>query len=148
MVMVKKYETDEERLAARRETVRRYNHSEKGKANEARRNKEKARAVYAKYRQGPGYAAAQERRRIKDQAAGWPIQTAKRRWLRSNDPDRVNAWTAVRWAMLLGVLVRPETCERCSAERRLHAHHHNGYTREHWIDVQWLCSPCHRTVHR
>jgi len=149
MVMSKqKYFTDEERLAARREAVRRYNHSEKGKANEARRNHEKQLVVYARYRTTEGYATAQERRRVKDQANGWPIQTRQRKWLRANEPDKVNAWMAVRWAQILGLLTCPPECERCGSPKRLHAHHHNGYDRDHWLDVQWLCSPCHRTIHR
>ena len=149
MVMVKKYETDEERLAARRAAVIRYNHSEKGKASQRRREgTEVAKARYARYRQTDKYAAAQERKRIKDRLAGWPIQTERRRWLRANSPDMVNAWMAVRWALVFGLLVRPDGCERCGAVKRLHAHHHKGYERDHWIDVQWLCSPCHRFVHR
>jgi G3E family GTPase len=148
MVMAKTYATDEERLAARRETVRRYNHSAKGKATEARRDPEKARAAWARYRETDKYAAAQERRRVKEQAAGWPKQLAHRRAVRAVSPERVQAWIAVRWALEFGLLVRPDACGRCGAERRLHAHHHNGYDRDHWIDVLWLCSPCHRTVHR
>ena len=144
---MKKYETDEERLAARRETVRRYNPSAKGKANEKRRDPEKAKAVWARYRETDKYQAAQERRRIKDQALGWPVQLRALRKARM-DPNRGLAYQAVTWAERFGLLIRPETCERCGSGAKLHAHHHNGYEREHWIDVQYLCSPCHRTVHR
>jgi hypothetical protein len=28
------------------------------------------------------------------------------------------------------------------------AHHHNGYTKEHWLDVLWLCEKHHKIVHR
>jgi hypothetical protein len=145
----KKYFTDEERREARRRTVAKYDASPKGKASTARANADpKAKERYARYRQTPKYLAAQERRRVKDQAAGWPIQTAKRRYLREYEPNKVNAWMAVQWAMEFGILTRPDNCERCGSDHRLHAHHHNGYERPYWLDVQWLCSPCHRTIHR
>ena len=145
---MKKYLSDDERLAARRATVRRYNHSEKGKANEARRDPEKAKAAWAKYRTTDKYQAAQERRRIKDQALGWPTQLRSLRKVRGADPNRARAYQAVAWALVFGLLIRPDTCQRCGSDARLHAHHHNGYEQEHWLDVQWLCSPCHRVVHR
>ena len=32
--------------------------------------------------------------------------------------------------------------------RHIQAHHHNGYEREHWLDVVWLCRACHNDTHR
>ena len=148
MVMGRRFASDEERLAARREAWQRYNRSEKGKANEARRDPDKARSAWARYREGEKYEAAQERRRVKDQARGWPNQLAHRRELRAVSPEMPSAWAAVHWAQVFGLLEAPDGCERCGAVKRLHAHHHLGYAREHWLDVRWLCSPCHRTVHR
>lgn len=26
---------------------------------------------------------------------------------------------------------------------QLQAHHHRGYSPEHWLDVEWLCPTCH-----
>jgi hypothetical protein len=141
--------TPEEWKAYRSEVNKRYARSEKGKATERRTNASPlAKGRYARYRETPGYAAAQARRREKDQERGWPNQLRHRREVRAASPEMVNAWQAVRWALLLGVLDRPDACERCDAPRRLHAHHGRGYDRDHWIDVDWLCSPCHRIIHR
>lgn len=145
----KLYHTDEERREARRRTVAKYDRSEKGKAATARANASPlAKERYARYRTTEKYRAAQERRRIKDQATGWPNQLAQRRHIRAHEPNKVNAWMAVRWAMEFGLLTRPDACERCGSTKKLHAHHHLGYERDHWLDVQWLCSPCHRVTHR
>lgn len=145
----KKYTTDEERLEARREANRRYWRSAKGKAVIDRNNHTpEALERYARYRRTEKYAAAQERRRVKDQAAGWPLQLAQRRNLRAVRPDMVNAWMAVRWALVFGLLTNPGVCEGCGSNKKLHAHHFAGYEQEHWLDVRWLCSPCHRMAHR
>ena len=53
--------------------------------------------------------------------------------------------TAVR----LGMVTKPERCERCAKgfpKRLLHGHHHKGYERP--LDVQWLCPLCHKAVER
>lgn len=53
----------------------------------------------------------------------------------------VNAGYAVREAVKAGRLVRPSTCEECSAtDRRIDAAHHD-YSQP--LDVRWLCKPCH-----
>lgn len=53
---------------------------------------------------------------------------------------------AVRDAVVAGKLVRPSICPNCKKipTRPVQAHHHNGYDREHWLDVVWLCNACHR----
>jgi hypothetical protein len=141
--------TPEEWKAYRAEVNRRYAHSPKGKEAERRKNASPlAKERYARYRATDGYEAAQERRRLKDQARGWPNQLKHRRELRKYSPEMVNAWMAVRWAQEFGLLTKPTDCQNCGARRRLHAHHGRGYDRKHWLDVDWLCSPCHRTIHR
>lgn len=58
---------------------------------------------------------------------------------------------AVRYAIDARRLVPPEVCERCGltgpissdGRRTIHAHHHNGYGPDFWLDVKWLCPKCH-----
>lgn len=140
----------EEWKAYRSAVNRKYAHSEKGKATERRKNASpKAKERYARYRQTEGYRAAQERRRQKEleQTAGWRAQTEHRRRVLNQSPEMVRAWQAVAWALEFGLLVRLDVCERCGSTKRLHAHHRNGYAREHWLDVDWVCTPCHKVVH-
>lgn len=61
----------------------------------------------------------------------------------------LKAYRAVRSAVEKGVLVRPETCERCgvvpspTSDGRvaIQAHHHD-YSKP--LDVEWICAKCHR----
>ena len=55
---------------------------------------------------------------------------------------------AVSTAVKNGTLTRPATCSKCLQEGRIEAHHHNGYDKEHILDVIWLCRSCHRSLHR
>jgi predicted HNH restriction endonuclease len=67
-------------------------------------------------------------------------------------PDRARARLAVTHAIAAGrIVVGP--CSACELEpkkvngrQRIEAHHHKGYDEEHWLDVVWLCRPCHREV--
>ncbi len=61
--------------------------------------------------------------------------------------EKVRARSAVMIALNSGRMVRPTSCSDCGQERSLQAHHHMGYDREHWLDVEWLCGPCHRALH-
>ena len=63
------------------------------------------------------------------------------------DPVKRRARFELNRALTLG-LSRPSRCASCGSEDDLQAHHHNGYDREHWLDVIWLCSRCHGEVHR
>jgi len=59
-------------------------------------------------------------------------------------PDRRRAHSAVNNAVRDGRLDKPGSCTECGNETVIHGHHHHGYTKEHWLDVQWLCAPCHK----
>ncbi len=48
-------------------------------------------------------------------------------------------------AVRSGRLVR-QPCVDCGAEK-VQAHHHNGYDREHELDVTWLCPLHHKARH-
>ena len=64
-------------------------------------------------------------------------------------PQQKAAYDAVRSAHHKGVLVRPTSCQRCGLPERkgsdgrslLHGHHHD-YQKP--LDVEWLCTKCHR----
>lgn len=53
---------------------------------------------------------------------------------------------AVKYAVRVGKIQRPEICSDCKQPPStgwIEAHHHCGYQRQHWLDVVWLCSLCH-----
>ena len=140
----------EEWKAYRSAVNAKYARTEKGKINQKRTNASPlARERYARYRQTEKYRTAQERRRQKELQAsrGWKAQIAHRERIRREKPEYTRAWQAVAWALEFGLLIRPDACERCGRVVRLHAHHVNGYDREHWLDVLWVCAPCHKIVH-
>lgn len=49
---------------------------------------------------------------------------------------------AVQRARRRGKLI-PGPCAVCSTDK-VEGHHHEGYEKEHWLDVQWLCQACHQ----
>jgi len=63
---------------------------------------------------------------------------------RSKNPEKYYAHTAVSNAIRSGELMKPNNCEKCGAERLLHAHHPD-YSKP--LDVEWLCVPCHTLAH-
>jgi hypothetical protein len=73
---------------------------------------------------------------------------AKRRsgkaWKERN-ADKMRAHQRVRSALSSGTLTRPSACERCSRPCRPQAHHHD-YNAP--LEVEWICSRCHASVHR
>ena len=74
-------------------------------------------------------------------------RTSSRKWAIRN-PEKKRAGWHVWKAKQDGRLVQPPCCEACGVETNaLHAHHHNGYEPEHWLDVQWLCPVCHNIAH-
>jgi len=121
-----KYLTDKERDEARQLSVARYNASAKRLAT-ARRygTTEKAKEAQRRYRQGLKYDERRE----------------------SYSPNQLRAWTAIRYAVKSGKIERPTICQECGGQRRIEAHHHNGYERLRWLDVRWLCGECHVAAH-
>lgn len=73
------------------------------------------------------------------------------RWQAKN-PAACKAHHILNYAIKRGRITRPAACERCGvtpARARdgrslIHGHHHQGYERP--LDVQWLCSYCHRKL--
>lgn len=129
---------------------RKYAQSEKGKATQRRTNASPlAKERYARYRQTDGYRQAQERRRQKELADpnGWLPQRRHRERVRKDKPFYTRAWQAVMWGLEFGLIAKPDACEKCGRASRLHAHHGRGYNKAHWLDVEWLCAPCHKVAH-
>jgi hypothetical protein len=62
---------------------------------------------------------------------------------RGYDPVKAAAYRAVHRAIANGILTRPIECDLCGAPGPTEAHHHNGYEREHHLDVIFLCRECH-----
>jgi hypothetical protein len=59
------------------------------------------------------------------------------------------ARVAFRNAVKMGILIKPNSCsvEGCIETNRIDAHHYKGYSREHWLDVMWLCKKHHSQAH-
>lgn len=66
------------------------------------------------------------------------------RW-RAERPEGPRAHKRVYHAVRAGLIVKPDGCEQCGREVRLHAHH-DDYAKP--LQVRWLCGRCHRLVHR
>jgi len=67
---------------------------------------------------------------------------------RERHKDRMTARDRLNTAVKSGKITRPKNCEHCQASSRLEGHHHNGYSPEHWLDVLWLCRPCHTAAEK
>lgn len=72
---------------------------------------------------------------------------------KNKNPEKVRAHYAVKYAVKVGKLVRPDKCEKCGSitlpardgRSGLHAHHRD-YSKK--LDVQWLCAFCHGNERR
>ena len=72
---------------------------------------------------------------------------ALRRWTENNREKKQAIWH-VWYARKKGILVKPDSCEKCGKQSdTIHAHHYLGYAPEHRLDVQWLCVECHEKAH-
>lgn len=60
---------------------------------------------------------------------------------------RTKARDAVRNAIKLGKFDKGLRCQYCGETKNLQAHHYKGYEKEHWFDVEWVCSKCHSIIH-
>lgn len=59
----------------------------------------------------------------------------------SKHPERIAARNAIRRAIKSGQL-KKLSC--FCGEKQVEAHHHKGYEKNYWLDVQWLCREHHR----
>lgn len=93
-------------------------------------NPEKRLATYKKYRSTDEY-----RKRSRERYYSLPENKRKARYYLTN-------------AIRDGKIQRPDKCELCSGTGRIEGHHHKGYAKKHWLDIQWLCTPCHKAIER
>lgn len=81
---------------------------------------------------------------------GWGIERALTTPIRKGATGdtrlKRQARMAVKSAVKSGRLIKPRTCsvDGCAYNGRVEAHHHKGYERENWLDVEWLCNPHHK----
>lgn len=59
-------------------------------------------------------------------------------------PTKRAAREALHYAVVVGRVIRPSTCPACGRTGRIEGHH-DDYSRP--LDVQWLCSRCHKALH-
>lgn len=66
----------------------------------------------------------------------------------SADPNRFKARWAVNNAVRDSRLSPPSdfACVECGGDAKQY-HHHNGYDKEHWLDVVPICRKCHHELH-
>jgi hypothetical protein len=67
---------------------------------------------------------------------------------RRTDPRKYRAVVAVAQAVAAGLLIRPEVCPECHDPRSRVEAHHSSYEREDWLKVQFVCTRCHRRLHK
>jgi hypothetical protein len=56
-----------------------------------------------------------------------------------------NARMALNQAVKRGDIERPHSCSKCGSTEQIEGHHED-YNKP--LDVEWLCRPCHATLHR
>lgn len=78
---------------------------------------------------------------------GRKATTEKTRRYREKFPEKYKANSAVAAARRNGKLAKPLHCEHCEKELPLQGHHHS-YEEKYWLDVIWLCVPCHGEEHK
>lgn len=59
------------------------------------------------------------------------------------NPEKSPARIAVYRAVKSGKLSKPSKCSSCGIKCDPQAHHKNGYSKEHYLDIDWLCRICH-----
>lgn len=59
---------------------------------------------------------------------------------------KLQARKSLSLAVRLGKIVKAP-CEVCG-KLESHGHHHNGYGKEHWLDVRWFCLEHHHAMER
>ena len=88
-----------------------------------------------KYFSGIPYTLIQKWRKI-----------ARKNYLKKlENQNKVKARAALNHALRTGEVQR-QPCEVCGNEK-VEAHHHKGYAKKYWLEVQWLCKKDHIRIH-
>jgi hypothetical protein len=61
------------------------------------------------------------------------------------DKDKRYARMLLNAHIKMGKIDRPERCQECNCESKLHGHHQD-YQKP--LEVLWLCAKCHNRIHR
>jgi len=112
--------------------------------NRAYKQSPEGKAVEQKYRESARYKETASTYR-KSKARSHSIK----RWQQANR-DHCRAIWHIWHAVKTGKLIKPDTCRSCGGrvgKDKIRGHHHNGYGPEHYLDVTWLCVPCHELAH-
>ena len=87
----------------------------------------------------PRKKQAYEKIRSQDPKRMKAIAKTSKNW-RRNNPEKALAHSRLWHAIKRGEVIRPDICEQCGKEGRIHAHHED-YSKP--LEVKWLCVPCH-----
>jgi len=71
-------------------------------------------------------------------------QEAIREWERKNPQAKKAHWTLM-YAIRAGKIIKPKKCSSCGRKARLSGHHED-YSKP--LVVLWLCSSCHKFLHK
>jgi len=135
-----------------------YKHPEMkdGRLNKCKEcNKKDVRENYASHRQ---HYQEYERRRAnspshikakkiyaKTEAGKAAFSRANKKW-KNNNSEKIAAHLLVRYAIKAGRIIKPVNCQECGKGDVRIEGHHEDYAKP--LEVNWLCSPCHRKRHR
>jgi len=71
-----------------------------------------------------------------------------RKW-RKDNPEKILAQNKLNYRVRTGRIIKPSICSVCGkAKKRIEAHHHKGYAKEHRYDVIWVCRKCHMGIQK
>lgn len=62
------------------------------------------------------------------------------------NPEKQPARIAVSRAIKSGKITRPDNCSICGILCKPQAHHKNGYSKNHYLDIDWVCRSCHEKI--
>lgn len=93
--------------------------------------------IYMKKRITSGFTKEIESKRNKKRQK---LITERSRIWRIDNPEKYKAHNKVNYAIKAGKLIKPNCCEECENNEKLHAHH-DDYSKP--LKVKWLCVKCH-----
>lgn len=86
-----------------------------------------------------------DRRRFQEQPKRREATFLNAKAFRLKNPEKYHAHSVVNYAIKAGKLTKPNCCQSCGIDKRLHGHH-DDYTKP--LEVLWLCVPCHAARHK
>ena len=90
----------------------------------------------------PEIVRAYEKKRYSDPKRKECVRRHVAQWSEKY-PERKKASNMVNNAVRDGRLLKPDKCEMCNKEGKLHGHHYD-YSKP--LDVIWLCPECHAQI--